>query len=134
MSLGFKFSEKGTKIWKNLPIIFWRYKKLVHVVLHVILGWYYYTLEWIFFIYFFNWQTEKKSVLHQMRSLFTYYHNKFLSHNIVTSSQINVWKYHPDNMKRFKLGEFFNVWGFLRIYDFQNKNTHQNDKPYIFFQ
>jgi len=34
---------------------------------------------------------------------------------------------------KLKFGEFFNVWGFLRIYDFQNKKTRQNDKLYIFF-
>ena len=42
------------KIWST-------YFKLVHVVLYVILGWYYEILEWKFIIiYFFNWQNEKK--------------------------------------------------------------------------
>jgi hypothetical protein len=34
---------------------------------------------------------------------------------------------------KLKLGEFFNVWGFLRIFYFQTKNARQNDKLYIFF-
>ena len=47
-----------------------------------------------------NWE---KSCFGPIRSLFAYYHNKFLSKNIVISSQNNVWKYHSDGMKRFLL-------------------------------
>ena len=39
--------------------------------------------------------------------LFTYYHNKLSSQNIVISSQNNVRKYHPDDMKRFNFADNF---------------------------
>ena len=58
-------------------------RRLVHVVFFVILGQYYEILGWKFIIiYFFNWQTDKKTCFGPIRSLFTYHHNKFSSQNI----------------------------------------------------
>ena len=47
-----------------------------------------------------NWE---ETCLWPIRSLFIYYHNKFLSQN-------NVRKYHPDDMKRFKNTLFVVLW------------------------
>ena len=75
--------------------------RLVHVVLYVILGWYCKHLEWKFITIYWV-----KTCFGPIRSLFTYYHNKF-------SSQNNV----QDDMKRFtnKLNNFSRLDFFFRF-------------------
>ena len=80
----------------------------VHVIQYVILGW-----KFIINVNktLFTFLTGKlrKSPFGPIKSLFTYYHNKFLSQNIYP-------KYHPDNIKRFyvdmTLALWPNVWDF----------------------
>ena len=67
---------------------------------HVILGWCHEILGWkfimIFLSFLWNLFLGKLRLKKAICSFFTYYHNK-------SSSQNKVWKYPPDDMKRFKM-------------------------------
>ena len=88
-----------------------KHQKCLHKTCSCPLVWYFGTLFWdditlfwdenLLLFTFLTGKLRKKNSFGPIKSLFTYYHNKFLSQNIVISSQNNVQKYHPVDMKRF---------------------------------